>query len=146
MVRKRSKQALALALLAGALTGGIGSTPAHAGPGLPEVPSMPPQGDFLDVTAKPSLAWSVPKRYMAGWAAYQEEVGGGSYPSGYATPQGWTVNLDACRSTSKYRITSFTFELVRTGALPPGTPHTSRVTSKSCQASFDRLPRRAPTP
>jgi len=140
MASRRSRRAWALVVLAGALSGGVGWSPAWAAPDLPEVP-VPPQGDILDVKAKPVLTWSTPKRYRAGWLAYREGVGGGTYSPSYPTPAGWSVDLDGCSSTSTYRITHYTFEIVRSGTLPPGTPRSSKITTGSCKASFDRLPR-----
>ncbi len=137
----RQRRTLAMVALAGGIVGGLGLPPAHAVPGLPDEGAAAPQGDLLDVRATPVLTWSVPPRYDAGWRAYQPNVGGGTYRPDYVTPPGWSVTLDGCRSTSTYRITSYTFELVRPGVLPPGTPRTTKVTSRSCTASIGRLPR-----
>lgn len=113
------------------LTVGAASA-AHAAPTLSPA-AGPPSHELLDVTARPLLDWSVPDRYAKSWAAY--DPARGTYNADYAAPARWSVTLDACSSTSRHPITSFTFLLTKEGS-----SWRRGVTRPGCRIDLDTLP------
>ena len=72
-----------------------------------------PPGQFLDTDAVPRLGWSVPSRYDASWSAWNSSTA--TYTNSVINPLNWSVNLDGCASTSRRRITGFTFTVQQPG-------------------------------
>lgn len=77
-------------------------------------PTGPPDWPILDTHAHPVLTWSVPDRYTASWAAWT--IGTATYDNSFVNPKNWAVTLDACSSTSLYRITGYTFTITQQSA------------------------------
>lgn len=103
--------------------------------------SLPPgsepfgeDGVFLDGDAHPALEWSVPGRWDASWQAWDPDTA--TYDPDFINPSGWSMNLDACSSTSVRRITSYTFTLTQVG----GTWKRTRTTSACGWNLHDLLP------
>jgi hypothetical protein len=76
-------------------------------------PPVPLPGPVLDVDAHPALDWSVPSRYDASWAAWNPATS--SYDRNFVNPARWSMNLDACASASRYRITGYSISLEQLG-------------------------------
>lgn len=88
--------------------------------------------DVLDEAAIPKMTWKVPGRFNASWEAFNPSSG--LYDPTFVNPDKWTVHLDACSSTSKRRILSYTFAL--TG--PDGWSSTSAT--PACKLILHTLP------
>jgi GDSL-like Lipase/Acylhydrolase family len=96
--------------------------------------TIPLPGPVLDVDAHPALDWSVPSRYDASWAAWNPVTL--SYDKNFVNPAGWSLDLDACASASRYRITGYSISLEQLGKAWKWTHTTS-----SCQVRLhDLLP------
>ena len=81
---------------------------AGPGPALP-APAPPMPGEVLDTDAKPVISWSVHARYQASWDAAGR---GATAYAAYANPSRWGIILNGCNSTSRYKITQYTFTIV----------------------------------
>jgi hypothetical protein len=88
---------------------------------------------ILDSFAKPALTWSVPPRYDASWGYWNSSTA--RYDPGYASPTSWSVNLDACASTSPSRIDRYLFEVSAVGF----TWH-RKYDGPACRRTIDGLP------
>lgn len=100
---------------------------------LPDLGPRPGPGSFdsFDLDAKPSLKWSVPGRFAASWAAYDPRTG--LYNSSFVNPEKWSINLDACSSTSKRAIKSYIFT-IRGDGMPA-----IKRTSSSCRLNLVKM-------
>ncbi len=104
-----------LAVSAIVAASGLGLSNAPAAAGHPAVgPPVRAPGEVLDVDAHPAFDWSVPSRYDASWAAWNQTTS--SYDTNFVNPAGWSLNLDLCGSASLYRITGYTISLEQLGS------------------------------
>src|SRR4051794_12753309 len=109
-----------IALALGSAVGGIGSAAAM----VPAQTSV-----ILDTTAHPVLTWSVPNRYDASWAAYDSTSS--QYDRNFVNPASWSMNLNACASTSEHAITGFRYTIAQ-----PGTGWSRSIATTACQLNL----------
>ncbi len=106
----RSLTAIAVMIMT-IIGAGMASASPIVGPG-PVVPIQQPV--LLDLNAHPTFTWAVPARFAKSWAAYNVSTGTYGRPD-LLNPTRWPLILDACGSTSKYRITAFQFTISQVG-------------------------------
>ncbi len=106
-VRRIARAAVVLALAVGAAVGSLGTSSASA-----PVPASP-QPVILDTTAHAVFNWSVPNRYNASWAAYDPATS--RYNTSFVNPTSWSLNLNACASTSAHAITGYRYTVAQVG-------------------------------
>lgn len=73
----------------------------------------PPAGVILDTDAHAVVNWSVPDRYQASWDAWRPQ--NDRYDADFVNPTAWSMTLDGCASTSKYRVVEYAFKLEQLG-------------------------------
>ena len=83
----------------------------------------------------PRLTWSVPERYDAGWAAWDDVKA--KYDPAYVRPPTWRLNVNACGSSGNgRRIESYEFRVRGVGFAFAGARRET-----SCATTFANLPR-----
>jgi hypothetical protein len=98
-----------------------------AAPAQAQAPTPPPfTGTIIDPDAKAQFSWSVPERYAQSWATWNPRTA--SYAESYVNPAGWSVILNGCLSSARFKIERYTFTV--TGL---GFNWTRTIDGKACQ-------------